>query len=210
MKERSGQGDDLKKIIPLHRVIFPTPAALVTSIGSDGTPNVATAGEVFMMSLDPLIVAVGFRPARHSNKLIHETGEFVVNLPQRSILKAVDYCGLVSGREVDKFKEAGLTPLPSKFVSPPLISECPINVECRVREVISLGSHDVFAGDALAIHADEAIIGEDGLVDWNKVKTVAFASRKYYYVTDYLERMGFSSKSSSERDSGNDLPDNEA
>jgi flavin reductase (DIM6/NTAB) family NADH-FMN oxidoreductase RutF len=152
-------------------VIFPTPAALVTSIDQKGKSNIATAGEVFMMSLKPLIVAVGFRPSRYSNKLIHATREFVVNLPKEEILEAVDYCG---------------------YVKPPLIKECPVNVECRVVDVICLGSHEVFAGEVLTIHADEGVIGEDGLPDLTKFKTIAFASRKYYRVTGLLEKMYFS------------------
>ncbi|MDH5687653.1 MAG: flavin reductase family protein [Candidatus Bathyarchaeota archaeon] len=184
----------LKRIVNPYRVIFPTPAALVTSIDANGKPNVATAGEVFMMSLHPLIVAAGFRPATYTNKLIHATKEFVVNLPTQGIMEAVDYCGSVSGREVDKFEATGLTPLPAKHVKPPLIKECPVNVECQVREIIRLGSHDVFAGDVLAIHLDEEIIGDDGLPDWENLKTFAFASRKYYSVSHFLGRMGFSKK----------------
>jgi flavin reductase (DIM6/NTAB) family NADH-FMN oxidoreductase RutF len=184
----------LKRLVDPYRVIFPTPAALVTSIDTHGKPNVATAGEVFMMSLHPLIVAAGFRPATHTNKLIHVTKEFVANLPGQEILEAVDYCGSVSGREVDKFKATGLTPLPAKHVKPPLIKECPVNVECKVRDIISLGSHDVFAGDVLAIHMDEEIIGDDGRADLTKFKPFAFASRKYYAVSHFLERMGFSKK----------------
>lgn len=182
----------LKRIIPTCRVIFPTPAALVTSIDKNGKPNVATAGEVFMMSLYPLIVAVGFRPATYTNKLIHATREYVVNLPKQEILRAVDYCGSVSGREVDKFKETGLTLLPAKHVGPPLIRECPVNVECKVRDIVRLGSHDVFAGDALAIHVDEEIVGEDGLPDLTKFNAIAYASRKYYAVSRYLAHHGFS------------------
>jgi len=185
---------DLKMMLDPYRVIFPTPAALVTSADADGKPNVATAGEVFMMSLRPLIVAVGFRPATYTNKLIHSTKEFVVNLPRQEILEAVDYCGSVTGRKVDKFEATGLTALPAKYVRPPLIKECPVNVECRVRDVIRLGSHDVFAGDVLTIHVDEEIIGDDGLPDLTKFITIAFASRKYYAVTQYLERLGFSVK----------------
>ncbi len=182
----------MKKVIPNYRVIFPTPAALVTSIDSEGKPNIATAGEVFMMSLKPLIVAVGFRPSRYSNKLMHATREFVVNLPKEEILEAVDYCGSVSGAEVDKFKATGLTPLSAKYVKPPLIKECPVNVECKVVDVICLGSHEVFAGEVLTIHADEEVIGGDGLPDLTRFKTIAFASRKYYRVTGLLEKMYFS------------------
>ncbi len=189
----------MKKIVTPYRVIFPTPAALVTSIDMDGRPNVATAGEVFMISLRPLIVAVGFRHATYTNKLIHATREFVVNLPRQEILGAVDYCGSVSGREVDKFRATGLTPLPAQHVRPPLIKECPVNVECKVRDIIGYDymDRDVFAADTLAIHIDEEIIGEDGLPDLTRFNTIAFASRKYYRVTEFLGRMRFSTKDKS-------------
>ena len=186
----------MKKVVPPYRVIFPTPAALVTTADVDGNPNVATAGEVFMISLRPVIVAVGFRPATYTNELLHATKEFVVNLPRREILEAVDYCGCVSGRRVDKFKATGLTPLPAKHVKPPLIEECPVNVECRVRDIIHFEymDRDVFAGDTLAVHLDEDIIGEDGLPDLTKFETIAFASQKYYGITSFLEQMRFSTR----------------
>ena len=184
----------MKVTVSPYRVVFPTPAALVSSVAEDGKPNIATAGEAFMMSLNPLVVAVGFRPATYTNKLIHATGEFVVNLPTREILHAADYCGSVSGRRVDKFMATGLTPLPADHVKPPLIKECPVNIECKVREIVTYGSHDVFAGDVLAIHVDKEIIGEDGLPDLTKFHAFAFASNKYYEVTNYIEDNHFSTK----------------
>jgi len=184
----------MKKILKEYRAIFPTPAALITSVDEEGRPNIATAGESFMMSLYPLVVAVGFRPATYTNGLIHKTREFVVNLPSREILKAVDYCGSTSGRNVDKFKTTGLTPLPAKFVRPPLIKECPVNIECRVRGIVTFGSHDVFAGDSLAIHADEDILGGDGLPDISRCPTIAYANNRYYIVDTLIEEHGFSIK----------------
>ena len=183
----------LKRVVEPYRAVFPTPAALVTTVDSGGCPNVATAGEVYMLCLHPLIVGVGFRRATYSNQLLHETGEFVVNLPSREVLWAVDYCGSVSGREVDKFKAAGLTPVPALHVKAPLVEECPVNIECRVRDVIHFGymDRDVFAGECLAVHIDEEVIGEDGLPDLTKFETVAFASQKYYAVKGFLEHMHF-------------------
>jgi len=127
---------------------------------------------------------------------LHETGEFVVNLPKREILWAVDYCGSVSGREVDKFKATGLTAVPAKHVKAPLVEECPVNIECRVRDVIHFDymDRDVFAGECLAIHIDEDIIGEDGLPDLTKFETIAFASWKYYTVKGFLEHIHFTRK----------------
>jgi len=187
---------DLKKVVAPYRAIFPTPAALVTSIDETGKPNVATAGEAFMISLRPLIVAVGFRFATYTNKLINTTREFVVNLPTEEILEAVDYCGSVSGREIDKFKATGLTPLPAKYVRPPIIKECPVNIECKVRDIIHFDymDRDVFAGDTPAIHIDEEILSEDGLPDLTRFTTIAFASNRYYRVKDFLEHTRFTIK----------------
>jgi len=184
----------MKKTLQEYRAVFPTPAALITSVDDRGRPNIATAGESFMMSLHPLVVAVGFRPATYTNGLIRKTGEFVVNLPSRDILEAVDYCGSTSGRNVDKFKATGLTPLPAKHVRPPLIKECPVNIECRVRGIVTFGSHDVFAGDSLAIHADEDILGGNGLPDISKCPTIAYANNKYYVVDTFIAEHGFSAK----------------
>jgi len=184
----------MKKILQEYRAVFPTPAALITSADEKGRANIATAGEAFMMSLHPLVVAVGFRPATYTNALIRRTGEFVVNLPSGEILEAVDYCGSASGRDVDKFNATGLTPLPAKHVRPPLIKECPVNIECRVRGIVAFGSHDVFAGDALAIHADEDILGGDGLPDISKCPTIAYANNKCYIVDKFIEEHGFSVK----------------
>ena len=184
----------MKRILEQYRAIFPTPAALVTSISSSGRANVATAGEVYMMSLEPLVVAVGFRPTRYTNVLIRESNEFVVNLPSKNILKAVDYCGMFSGRKIDKFKKTGLTAVPATYVRPPLIKECPINIECKVRAILTFGSHDIFVGDSLTIHADDRVIGCDGLPDLEKFGTIAFANQKYYLVEKLLGRFGFSHK----------------
>jgi len=185
---------ELKKIVKNYRVVFPTPAALVTSVDEQGKPNIATAGEVYMLSLNPLIVAVGFRPATYTNKLIHATREFVVNLPKKEILEKVDFCGCVSGKMVDKFTETGLTPLPAKYVKPPLVKECPVNIECRVLDVIHYPymDRDVFAGKTLAIHLDEEVIDENGFADLTKFKAIAFASNRYYQITSLLDRQNFS------------------
>jgi flavin reductase (DIM6/NTAB) family NADH-FMN oxidoreductase RutF len=185
---------ELKKIVKNYRVVFPTPAALVTSADEQGKPNIATAGEVYMLSLNPLIVAVGFRPATYTNKLISTTREFVVNLPRWEILEQVDFCGCVSGKLVDKFTETGLTPLPAKYVKPPLVKECPVNIECGVLDVIHYPymDRDVFAGETLAIHIDEEFMSEDGFADLTRFKAIAFASESYFQLTGKPRRSHFS------------------
>ena len=159
-----------KMISNPFRPVFPTPAALITSVDSDGKPNIITLGEVAMVSLRPTRVSAGMRPATYSNSLIKASGEFVVNFPTVDIVHEVDFCGTRSGRNVDKFVEAGLTPEPAVHVKAPLIKECPVNLECKVIGALSLGSHDLFIGDVLLMHAEEEMLtdAERGQIDPGK------------------------------------------
>jgi flavin reductase (DIM6/NTAB) family NADH-FMN oxidoreductase RutF len=185
-----------KTITNPYRPIYPTPAALITCVGRDGKPNIITLGEVAMVSLRPTRVSVGTRPATYSNALIKATGEFVINFPTVDIIDKVDFCGTRSGRDVDKFAETGLTPEPAIHVKPPLIKECPVNLECKVIGVLSLGSHDLFIGDVLAMHAEEEILLDSnrGLIDPAKAKGVVFAMNGYWSFGERIETVGFSRK----------------
>lgn len=169
-----------KIVVNSHRPVYPTPAALITCVDKDGKPNIITLGEVAMVSLHPTRISIGARPATYSNGLIKATGEFVVNFPTVDIIDAVDYCGIKSGRDVDKFAETGLTPEPATHVKVPLIKECPVNMECKVIGALSLGSHDLFIGDVLAMHAEKDIVldEERGFVDPSN--GVIFAMNGYW------------------------------
>ncbi|MFC1714257.1 flavin reductase family protein [Candidatus Poribacteria bacterium] len=183
-----------KVIINSHRPVYPTPAALITCVDKDGKPNIITLGEVAMVSLYPTRVSVGTRPATYSNGLIRTTGEYVVNFPSADIVDAVDLCGVKSGRNVDKFAETGLTPEPATHVQAPLIKECPVNLECKVLAVISLGSHDLFVGDVLAVHADEDIVldAERGIV--NPAKGIIFAMNAYWSFGEKIEAVRYTAR----------------
>ncbi len=162
------------------RPVYPTPAALITSVAEDGTPNIITLGETFNISIsDPVILGIAIRKQRYSHRLISETREYVVNLPTKAILDEVWYCGRHSGREVDKFKATGLTPLPATAVKPPLIAECPINIECKVIGIQVIGDHDLFLGEAVAQHVDEAVLGERGQIMVEKLDGFAFVLGKF-------------------------------
>ena len=182
-----------KTIANPYRPVYPTPAGLITCVDKDGKPNIITLGEVAMVSLKPTRVSVGARPATYSNGLIKATGEFVVNFPTLDILDKVDFCGTRSGRDVDKFAETSLTPEPSIHVKPPLIKECPVNLECKVVGVVSLGSHDLFIGDVLVMHAEEEIVldSDRGLIDPAKAKSVIFAMNGYWSFGEKIDTMGF-------------------
>ena len=147
-----------------------------------------------MVSLYPTRVSVGARPATYSNGLIKSTGEFVINFPTADMVEVVDYCGTKSGRNVDKFAETGLTPEPAIQVKPPLIKECPVNLECKVIGCLSLGSHDLFIGDALLMHAEEDILldADTGRVDPSK--GLVFAMNEYWSFGKRIETVRYSVK----------------
>jgi len=148
---------------------------MVTCIDSGGRPNIITLGEVFNISLSkPPIVGLAIRKATFSHGLISDTRECVVNLPTRRIVEQTDFCGTHSGRDVDKFERTGLTAVPAARVAPPLIGECPVNIECRVTEVRQVGDHDLFLCEVVETHVDEAVLGPDGKVDYAKLDTFCF------------------------------------
>ena len=148
---------------------------MITSISKDGTPNIITLGEVFNVSLSgPPIVGIAVRKARYSHELISQAGEFTINFPGAGLLKETDLCGCISGRDRDKFAESGLTPVPAQYVKPPLIGECPVNLECRVLSIQEVGDHDLFLGEVLQVHADESVMKESGEIDYAKLDIVCF------------------------------------
>jgi len=176
-----------------QRPVYPSPAALITSAAADGTPNIVTLGECFNLSIRrPVIVGIAIRTATYSYGLIRERGEFVVNLPTAALVARVDAVGMVSGRTCDKFEAFGLTPVPAQQVAPPLIAECPVNIECRVLGEQQVGDHQLFLGEALVQHVDEDRLGADGRPDPDKLDTVIFAENAYFALGRPLGRLGMS------------------
>jgi flavin reductase (DIM6/NTAB) family NADH-FMN oxidoreductase RutF len=139
------------------------------------------------------MISIAIRPERHSYGIVKRTGEFVANLPTTDILKEMDFCGVVSGSEVDKFSTTHLTPLPADKVKPPLIQECPVNIECRVKHFLPLGSHDLFLGEVVAAHMDTEIQNEKGRIDIAKSKFFAFqpGAMEYWSLGEKIGRYGF-------------------
>lgn len=158
-----------------NRPIYPTPAALITSVDKDGNPNIITLAEVFNISINkPVIVGIAMRKATYSHSLISKTKEYVVNMPTVDLIDKVLACGNVSGRDVNKFEKTGLTPLPAIKVTPPLIAECPMNLECKVLDIQEIGDHDLFLGEVLVEHVDEEILDENGKISFEKLSGFAF------------------------------------
>jgi flavin reductase (DIM6/NTAB) family NADH-FMN oxidoreductase RutF len=177
-----------KTQITPDRPIYPTPAALITSADAAGHPNIITLGEVFNISIHrPVILGIATRKATYSHMLISQTREYVVNLPTRAILDQVRFCGSVSGRDVDKFEMSGLTPLPAAVVRPPLIAECPVNIECKVIGIQVVGDHDLFLGQAVAQHVDEALLDRDGRIMVEKLDGFAYILGEFWTLGTKIE-----------------------
>ncbi|MCS7123811.1 MAG: flavin reductase family protein [Candidatus Bathyarchaeota archaeon] len=144
------------------RLIHPMHTVLVSCAGKDGKPNIITLAWAMPTSISPPLVAVSIAPRRHSHSLIEETGEFVVNIPTMDILDATFYCGRVSGRDRDKFKEAGLTPMPARKVKPPIIGECVAHLECKLYGKYPTGDHTIFVGEIVEAYANKGCFSEAG------------------------------------------------
>ena len=161
----------------------PSSVVLVTCISRDGRANIITIGMYMPISFDPPLLAIGVSPKRYSHSLIEETGEFVVNVPGGDLVDAAVLCGSVSGRVVDKFKEAKLTAIPASKVKPPLIAECIAHFECRVYDKFTAGDHTIFIGEVVAVSIEEKAVKENVL---DVTKTQPISHRGRYYFTPSL------------------------
>jgi flavin reductase (DIM6/NTAB) family NADH-FMN oxidoreductase RutF len=181
--------------VPLERAAFlaPAPVILLSTVGEDGAANVMTVAWAGVACQTPPIVSVAVRPERFSYEQIRAIGEFVLNIPPASLLRAVDFCGVVSGRNVDKFAETHLTPLPALKVRAPLIRECPVNLECVVRNSLVLGSHVLFLAEVVALHADEEVMDNGGVI-LGRVAPLAYDpfGGDYWSLKEVLASQGFS------------------
>jgi flavin reductase (DIM6/NTAB) family NADH-FMN oxidoreductase RutF len=177
--------------------LYPVPVVLVTCVNEQGTPNIVTLAWVGTVASKPPQAAIAIRPSRYSHTVISRTGEFVINIPNEDLLAAVDQCGHVSGTRTDKFAQTDLTPEPASQIQPPLIAECPFNLECKLTQTISLGSHDLFIGEIVAVHVDEELLDERGTIDYSKAKAVAYLGNEYWSLGECRSTSGFTLKKSS-------------
>ena len=155
-------------------LLNPEPPVLV-SCGPAGAPNLITVGWCGTICTQPSMVSISVRPERYSHHLIKESGEFVINLPTESLVRAVDWCGVKSGRDVDKFSAMHLTPSPAAKVGTVLVEESPVNLECKVTQVIPLGSHDLFLAEVVAVDVDERLLDESGKLCLNKANLIVYS-----------------------------------
>ena len=175
-------------------MLYPLPAVMVTCQRAGGKPNIITIGWTGTICTNPAMVYISVRPERYSYELIKESGEFIINLTTKSLVKAADYCGVKSGKDVDKFKEMKLTPVMGKFVQAPMIGESPVNIECRVKQIIPLGSHHMFIAEVLGVHVDGKYLNDTGKFQLNKAQPIVYSHGEYYGLGEMVGTFGYSVK----------------
>jgi flavin reductase (DIM6/NTAB) family NADH-FMN oxidoreductase RutF len=175
-------------------MLYPVPAVMVSCGRQGERPNIITVAWAGTICSEPAMLSISVRKERFSHDIIKETKEFVVNLTTKETCFATDYCGVKSGRDVDKFKEMKLTPLPASKVGAPLIAECPVNIECKVKEIKELGSHDMFIAEVVAVHADEKYMDKNGRFDLALAEPIAYSHGEYYTLGEKIGKFGYSVK----------------
>ncbi len=171
--------------------LYPLPAVLV-SCGTMEKSNIITVAWTGIINTNPAMVYISVRPSRYSYKLIKEQGEFVINLTNKELAKATDWCGVRSGSKFDKFKEMKLHKEKANFVKCPMIKESPVSVECKVKEIKELGSHHMFIAEVLAINSDDKYINDKGAFDISKCNLIAYSNGHYYQMGKKIGKFGFS------------------
>lgn len=175
-------------------MLYPLPAVMVSVTDGKGNDNIITIAWAGTVCTNPPMVSISVRPSRFSYEMLKKTGEFVINLTTEKLAHATDYCGVRSGRDVDKFKEMKLTKENADFVRAPMIAESPVNIECRVKQVLELGSHHMFIADVLAVHADNAYMDEKNKFQLNQAKPLVYSHGEYLGVGKSLGTFGYSVK----------------
>ena len=171
--------------------IYPIPAVMV-SCGTMEKSNIITVAWTGILNTNPAMCYISVRPERYSHDIIKENGEFAINLTTQKLAYATDWCGVKSGKDVDKFAQMHLTKEKAQFVKCPIIKESPVSIECKVKQIVPLGSHDMFVADILAIDADEKYIDEKGAFDISKCDLIAYANGGYYPLSKKVGKFGFS------------------
>ena len=175
-------------------MLYPVPAVLVTVGDGKERDNMLTIAWAGTVNSDPAMVSISVRKSRYSHELLTANGEFAVNLVTEKLCYAMDYCGVKSGRDMDKFKVCGLTRGKAETISVPVIEESPVNIECKVTQVIELGSHDMFLGEVTAVQVDDSYIDESNRFDMSKMGLIAYNHGEYYTLGDYVGKFGYSVK----------------
>lgn len=183
-----------KEVWKPGNMLYPLPVVMISVADKEGRSNIITVAWAGTVCTNPPMVSISVRPERYSYSILKETGEFVINLTTKDLVYATDYCGVKSGRDVDKFKEMKLTPVKGQFVKAPMIAESPVCLECKVKEVLPLGSHDMFLAEVVAVHADDKYMDENGKFHLEKAEPIVYSHGAYLATGETLGTFGFSVK----------------
>lgn len=178
----------MKENLEAGTVLAPIPAVMV-SCGDMEKSNITTIAWTGVINSEPPLVYVSIRPSRYSYNIIKENGEFVINIPDENMVWATDFCGTKSGKDVNKFEEAHLSKEKSKFVKAPCIKECPISLECKVKEIKELGSHHMFIGEVISVNAKKELV-ENGKVNLGKANLITYLGNEYYVANKKIADRG--------------------
>ena len=172
-------------------MLYPLPAVMVTCAEEGKKDNIITVAWTGTVCTNPPMAYISVRPERHSYDMIRNSGEFVINLTTKDLVNATDYCGVRSGRDVDKFEEMHLHKEPAKYVKAPLIAESPVNIECKVKQVMELGSHHMFLADVVGVNVDTAYLNETGKLCLNQSDLMIYSHGEYYGLGELLGTFGY-------------------
>lgn len=172
--------------------LYPVPAVMVSCCDREGKRNIITVAWTGTICSDPPMLSISVRKERFSHHMIDETGEFVVNLTNRKLVRAADFCGVKSGRDLDKFEVCHLTPGRSTKIAAPTIEEAPVSIECRVTQKLELGSHDLFLAEVLAVHVDTAYMDDNGRFHLEDTDLISYSHGSYYTLGSLVGTFGYS------------------
>ena len=174
-------------------VVYPVPVVMV-SCGTMEESNIVTVAWAGTVNSDPAMTYVSIRPGRHSYEIIKKSGEFVINLVTKDLTFACDYCGVKSGKDINKFKEMNLTAKKGNMVDAPIIYESPVNIECRVKDIIPLGSHDMFLAEVVSVSVSDEYLNETGKFEFQKSNPICYSHGEYYTLGESIGSFGYSVK----------------
>ncbi|MDF2891387.1 MAG: flavin reductase protein [Clostridia bacterium] len=173
-------------------MLYPVPSVMVSCRNLQGENNIITIAWTGIICSDPAMLYISVRPERHSYQMIKETREFVVNIPNSKLAFAVDFCGVKSGKSINKFEHLKLTPAKSNIVAAPFIDECPVSLECKVKDVIQLGSHDMFIAEIMCVNVDDSLLDSKGKLHLNKADLICYNHGEYRTLAESLGTFGYS------------------
>lgn len=175
-------------------MLYPVPVVMVSCKRADERPNIITVAWAGTVCSDPAMLSVSIRKERYSHDIIKESGEFVVNLVTGELTRACDWCGVRSGKDFDKFEEMKLTEYTSEYMDAPAISESPVNIYCKVKQILELGSHDIFVAEVVGVTVDDKYMDENGRFELSKTGLITYSHGEYFLLGKKLGKFGYSVK----------------